>query len=147
MSDFDPARERPAVLFANEAFYRAFADRDFKAMSAVWATDLPCVCIHPGWPALTGRTRILASWERILGGQAPAIVCHLPEVHFVEQAALVVCYEAMKDDWLVATNGFARIDGRWRMVFHQAGPTPPMGAEIASREEDEDDGQGPALPN
>ena len=75
MSDFDPARERPAVLFANEAFYRAFADRDFKAMSELWAHDLPSVCIHPGWPALTGRTRILASWERILGGQAPAIVC------------------------------------------------------------------------
>ncbi|MBL8832708.1 MAG: nuclear transport factor 2 family protein [Rhodospirillales bacterium] len=148
MSDFDPARERPAVLFANEAFYRAFADRDFKAMAGLWANDLAAVCIHPGWPALTGRARILASWERILGGQAPAVACHLPEVHFVGETALVVCYEAIRDDWLVATNGFAREGGRWRMVFHQAGPTPPMGAEIASRAEEDDDADGgPALPN
>jgi ketosteroid isomerase-like protein len=146
MSDFDPARERPAVLFANEAFYRAFADRDFAAMSDLWAHDLPAVCIHPGWPALTGRTSVLASWERILGGQPPAIVCHLPEVHFVDRTALVVCYEAMKDDWLVATNGFAREGGRWRMVFHQAGPTPPMRAEVESRA-DEDGGSDTPLPN
>ena len=145
MSDFDPARERPAVLFANEVFYRAFADRDFGAMSALWAQGLPTVCIHPGWPALTARIEVLASWERILGGQPPAIACHLPEVHFVDQTALVVCYEAIKDDWLVATNGFARVDGRWRMVFHQAGPTPSMGAEIKSREEDEE--RGPERPN
>ena len=147
MTDFDPARERPAVLFANEAFYRAFADRDFAAMSDLWAHGLPTVCIHPGWPALTGRPRILASWERILGGQTPAIVCHLPEVHFVEQTALVVCYEAMKDDWLVAPTGFARIDGRWRMVLHQAGPTPPMGGEIESRKDEDEEGRAPPLPN
>jgi hypothetical protein len=146
MSEFDPARERPAVLFANEAFYRAFADRDFKAMAGLWAQDLPCVCIHPGWPALAGRTRVLASWERILGGQPPPIACHLPEVHFVDRTALVVCYEAIKDDWLVATNGFARVEGRWRMVFHQAGPTPPMTAELESRAEDPDE-PGPARPN
>ncbi|MBI3506112.1 MAG: nuclear transport factor 2 family protein [Proteobacteria bacterium] len=146
MGDFDSGRERPAVLFANEAFYRAFADRDFKAMSELWALGLPALCIHPGWPALSGRTRILASWERILGGRPPAIVCHLPEVHFVGETAFVVCYEAMKDDWLVATNVFAREGGRWRLVFHQAGPTPPMTAEVADRDADDAEG-GPALPN
>ena len=41
-----------AVLFANEAFYRAFADRDMDAMAALWAADGPVACIHPGWPAL-----------------------------------------------------------------------------------------------
>ena len=35
MSDAD------AVLFANEAFYLAFATRDFDAMAAVWADDEP----------------------------------------------------------------------------------------------------------
>ena len=29
--------ERDAVLFSNEAFYRAFADRDFAAMDALWS--------------------------------------------------------------------------------------------------------------
>jgi len=146
MSDFDPARERPAALFANEAFYRAFADRDFPAMSALWAQDAPCLCIHPGWPAIAGRDRVLASWERILGGQPPKIVCHLPEAHFVGETALVVCYETVGADWLVATNGFVREGGRWRMVFHQAGPTPPMTARLEAG----DDAQGtapPARPN
>lgn len=138
MSDFDPARERPAVLFANEAFYRAFADRDYPAMEALWAETAACVCIHPGWPALTGRARILESWERILGGDTPAIDCRLPEAHFAGETAFVVCYEVVGRDWLVATNAFVREQGRWRMVFHQAGPTPPMAARAA----DEDEGRG-----
>jgi hypothetical protein len=145
MGDFDSGRERPAVLFANEAFYRAFADRDFKAMSELWASAAPSMCIHPGWPALIGRARILGSWERILGGPTPPVVCHLPEVHFVDQTAFVVCYEAIKDDWLVATNAFVREGGRWRLVFHQAGPTPPMTAQVAEEEADEE--SGPQLPN
>ncbi len=136
MSDFDPARERPAVLFANEAFYRAFADRDFPAMSALWAQDAPALCIHPGWPAIAGRAQVLASWERILGGQPPKIVCHLAEAHFVGETALVVGYETVGADWLVATNGFVREGGRWRMVFHQAGPTPPMTARLKAGEGD-----------
>ena len=32
-----PLADREAVLFANEAFYRAFADRDIDAMDALWA--------------------------------------------------------------------------------------------------------------
>jgi ketosteroid isomerase-like protein len=142
MSDFDPARERPAVLFANEAFYRAFADRDFDAMREVWAEAAGCVCVHPGWPALTGRQKVLASWERILGGETPAIECHLAEVHFAGETAFVVCYEVVGRDWLVATNAFVREQGRWRLAFHQAGPTPPMAAAVAANEDGDDDGHG-----
>ena len=36
------------MLFANEAFYRAFADRDMAAMDGVWAVHAPVACIHPG---------------------------------------------------------------------------------------------------
>jgi hypothetical protein len=44
--------EREAVLAANRAFYRAFNDRDFAAMDALWAPTGPVVCLHPGHPPL-----------------------------------------------------------------------------------------------
>ena len=37
-----------AVLAANAAFYRAFAERDVDAMDALWARSIPVACIHPG---------------------------------------------------------------------------------------------------
>ncbi len=57
---------RDAVLFANEAFYRAFADRDIAAMEEIWASEAPVACIHPGWSPVIGRERVLASWRAIL---------------------------------------------------------------------------------
>ncbi|MBI1245115.1 MAG: DUF4440 domain-containing protein [Alphaproteobacteria bacterium] len=147
MNEFDPSRERPAVLFANEAFYQAFADRDFAAMGALWAESAACVCIHPGWPALSGRKDVLASWQRILQGDTPAIDCHLAEVHFAGETAFVVCYEVVGRDWLVATNAFVREQGRWRLMFHQAGPTPPMTAALAADDADDDGDDGHGRPN
>ena len=41
--------ERDAVLFTNEAFYRAFADRDLAAMDGLWSRHGSVTCIHPGW--------------------------------------------------------------------------------------------------
>ena len=54
------------MLFANEAFYRAFADGDLAAMDAVWASAAPVACIHPGWNLLDGREAVMASWRAIL---------------------------------------------------------------------------------
>ena len=44
--------ELDAILFANEAFYHAFADGDSAAMEALWASQTPVCCIHPGWGAI-----------------------------------------------------------------------------------------------
>jgi len=71
--------DQAAVLFANEAFYRAFADRDVAAMTALWAESAPVLCIHPGWPPVHGSDAVLASWTRILRHpQAPDIACVAP---------------------------------------------------------------------
>ena len=51
--------ELDAVLFANEAFYRAFADREMAAMADVWAAEAPVSCIHPGWGLLEGLDEVL----------------------------------------------------------------------------------------
>ena len=47
--------DRMALLFANEAFYAAFAGHDYAAMEALWARHAPVACIHPGWGVLEGR--------------------------------------------------------------------------------------------
>ncbi len=116
--------ERDAILFANEAFYRAFAARDLAAMDGIWARNLPVACIHPGWGRLTGRRPVMESWRNILANPgAPAIICRDAEAHTLGEVAFVLCYEAIGATYLVATNIFAREGGAWRMVHHQAGPT------------------------
>ena len=116
--------ETDAVLFANEAFYFAFAGRDLKEMAAVWAEDAEVSCIHPGWDAIHGREEVMQSWHAILrGAGAPEILCHTPRVTFYGELASVICYEEIAGGYLLATNLFVRERGRWRMVHHQAAPT------------------------
>ena len=116
--------ELDAVLFANEAFYRAFADRDAGAMAEVWADDLPLSCIHPGWGLLEGRDEVLQSWEAILGNpDSPAIGCLAAKAHLRGEMAYVHCFEEIDGNYLIATNIFVHEGKRWRLVHHQAGPT------------------------
>ncbi len=125
-----PVRKGPAlkgeheVLFANDAFYQAFAERDLAAMDELWARETPVACIHPGWEALAGRDAVLASWRAILESpSAPRIRCLEPKAFAFGDVAFVICYEAIERSALVATNIFVREDGAWRLVHHQAGPT------------------------
>lgn len=117
--------QHEAVLFANEAFYRAFADRDLKAMDALWARRLPVACVHPGWGPLTERDVIMDSWRRILDGTGPFdVACRDARAFLISDAsAFVLCFEAINNGFLLATNVFAREEGSWRLVHHQAGPT------------------------
>jgi ketosteroid isomerase-like protein len=117
--------ERDAVLFANEAFYRAFADRDFAAMDALWAREAAVACIHPGWAPLVGRSEVMSSWRGILSNpQSPAIACRRPEVFMQGTSAFVVCYETFDGNFLIATNLFQREAGGWKLIHHQSGPVP-----------------------
>jgi hypothetical protein len=116
--------DRDAILFANEAFYRAFAERNFEAMEAVWARDHPVACIHPGWGPLSGRQEVMASWEAILKHPSqPHVTCLAPEVFILGDTAYVICFEEVGGSYLLATNIFVRQGSLWRMVHHQAGPT------------------------
>ncbi len=111
------------ILEANAAFYEAFARRDAEAMDLLWAKTLPVACVHPGWTALRGRARVMASWRGILSNtNAPNIRFTEARAHVLGETAFVVCYEAIPGARLVATNFFAREDGVWRMVHHQASP-------------------------
>ncbi|HBD11675.1 MAG TPA: DUF4440 domain-containing protein [Porticoccaceae bacterium] len=119
------------ILFCNDAFYQAFWGRDMKVMRDVWASINPVACIHPGSSPLTELRIILASWRSIFQNpNCPRIVHQTDEVLFYGDVALVTCYEwdeRQPENVLLATNGFARESGTYRMVFHQAGasPAPP----------------------
>ena len=115
--------QHDAVLFANEAFYLAFASRDLAAMTDLWAARVPVSCIHPGWAPLLGRDEVLQSWEGIFSGEAPPITCHGARAHVYGEAATVLCYERIPENYLIATNIYVREGGLWKMVHHQAGPT------------------------
>ena len=105
-----------AVLFANEAFYAAFASRDMAAMETVWAADNPVAVIHPGWNPIFGREAVLQTWRDILkNASAPRITCLSPRV--IPQgttAAAVLCYEEI--------DGSCSVSRRRRHVHHSVWP-------------------------
>jgi hypothetical protein len=110
--------EESEVLAANAAFYRAFAGRDLGAMDALWARQVPVACVHPGYDVIQGRLDVMASWRSILGNsQGTAISCSRPSACVLGETALVVCTEMVDGAEL-----FAREDGAWKLVHHQAGP-------------------------
>lgn len=120
--------EQTAVLFANEAFYVAFAACDFPAMDAVWSGRENVSCIHPGWNALAGRQQVMESWRAILTSpNEPRIGCRNANAYVLGDSAYVVCYEAIDGGFLVATNVFIRENRGWKMVHHHAAaaPLPP----------------------
>ena len=113
----------PAVIeFANETFYLAFNSRDIKQMEAIWATDYPSVCIHPGWAPLYGRAEILQGWEAIFAGQPEGsmVICHGARVLQQGDIYSVICFEQLAAGWLVATNNFVIEAGEVKLVHHQA---------------------------
>ena len=114
--------DRDAVLAANLDFYRAFAERDFDAMEALWAQHHPVACTHPGWPVLAERTAIMESWAGILSNpDSPRVACLDDRAYLYGDTALVLCEEELDGGTLAASNFFVREDGTWKMAHHHAG--------------------------
>jgi hypothetical protein len=117
-------RDEQEVLFANEAFYRAFGDRDFQTLDELWSRDSPIACVHPGWGPLAGRREVMESWQTLLANpRSPTPECRSPRAFVYGDAAFVICYEELAGNFLLATNVFVRERGAWRIVHHQSGPT------------------------
>lgn len=134
--------DETALLEANAAFYRAFATHDLDAMSGLWAKAAPICCIHPGWPPLMGREAVLEGWRRILSNPSqPAVQMLAPRVVLWADVAMVLCFERVEDQYLVASNIFVREGKGWKLSHHQAGPvaTPPPGSASNDDPEPDDD--------
>jgi len=96
-------------------------------MDLLWAPNGAMVCLHPGQAPLHERAEIMESWQAILGSpEAPRIRCVQEWVMGRGVLAIVVCREILPEGQLMATNSFARLNGRWLMVGHHAGPVPPI---------------------
>jgi ketosteroid isomerase-like protein len=114
--------DEASLLAANAAYYRAFVEGDFDAMSALWAAE-DISCVHPGWPALIGREVVLASYRDILRNPMQEPIVRRNERALVSGAdGRVLCIEVVGGAALVATNWFRLVDGAWRLVHHQASP-------------------------
>jgi len=128
---------RPAadeLLRANRDFYRAFASGDYVAMDRLWSEHAESTCVHPGWEALRGRDRVMASWRGIL--RRPLPVRSRDEVATVlGEVGVIVCVEVLPEGELAATNVFVVEQGRWRMLHHQAG----LIARSLERDDERDD--------
>lgn len=116
--------ERDEVLFANEAFYEAFARADVAAMDAVWATDRDDVTVvHPGMAPIAGRSGVMATWQAIFEDASHVdIRCANAQAFLHGDVAIVLCTEIVDGHGLSATNVFRRGDPGWRLVHHHAGP-------------------------
>jgi ketosteroid isomerase-like protein len=115
--------ETSTILAANAAFYAAFATGDFSAMERLWADEDGISCIHPGWPAITGRATVIGSWRDILQNpDRPQIACAEPQAIVDGDSGRVLCIEIVDGTALAASNHFRRVGGDWRLVHHQASP-------------------------
>ena len=125
------AADLAALVFANDAFYQAFAAADIKAMEAIWAEQPTVFCCHPGWPPITARSEVMQSWRDILADAGPIpVVCSMPRAHLFGEVGVICCYERFANQHLVATNLFLRVQGRWRMIHHHAGPLARVPEEV-----------------
>jgi ketosteroid isomerase-like protein len=117
--------DEDALIAANAAYYRAFAARDLAAMETLWAEE-GVTCVHPGWPVLIGRAPILASYRDIFRNPSQEAVTAREERLVVDGAdGRVFCVEEVGGGLLLATNWFRAIEGRWRLLHHQASPLAP----------------------
>jgi hypothetical protein len=111
------------VLAANDAFYRAFNEKDIEAMDALWSRESCIACTHPGWPTLSERKEIMTSWRGILSNPAQArVVSGGASVTLFGQVAVVVCREFVAGSPLAATNIFVREEDAWRIAHHHSSP-------------------------
>jgi ketosteroid isomerase-like protein len=86
--------------------------------------------VHPGWPALRGRTQVLRSWTAVMATtEYVQVVLSDVQVDVHGDTAVVSCTENvltsvadMNGGAIVATNVLRRRPGGWRMVVHHGSP-------------------------
>lgn len=119
------------VAAANKEFYEAFEHADLDRMRAVWAHEEEACCVHPGWDAIRGPSRVMRSWALIFAN-TPYIQFFLSDVDITVSGdlAVVSCAENILtapgepegDAKVVSTNVFRRYAQGWRLVLHHGSP-------------------------
>ncbi|MBS2966115.1 nuclear transport factor 2 family protein [Actinocrinis puniceicyclus] len=139
--------EQAAVAAVNEAFYQAVEDGDLDTVRAVWIDGEhagTAHCVHPGQPAVHGRSQVLMSWAVVMS-RLSYLQFFITDVRVVVcgDMAVVTCAENVLTDLphgegedpvgfaggrAEATNLFRRAgDGRWLLFAHHSSPVFPSG--------------------
>jgi ketosteroid isomerase-like protein len=133
-----------AVTAVNAALYAAFEDGDVDRMQAVWDDGDDVRCVHPGWPMVTGKSRVMRTWS-VLMANTTYIQFFLTNVETAVSGdiAIVTCEANILtslDDTdgglsggarVVATNIFRRRGDTWRLWLHHGSPVLDLGSEDA----------------
>ena len=123
------------VTAANAEFYAVIESGDLDRIQDLWDDCEDVACVHPGWPPVRGRSRVLRSWAVIMANTAyiqffPTSV----EVAVTADVAVVACEHSViartsdtegglgETARVVATNVFRRRDRGWRLWAHHASP-------------------------
>jgi ketosteroid isomerase-like protein len=123
------------------AFYEALAAGDLDAMMQVWSEDEEIVCIHPGWPRLSGYAEVRESFRRIFANDA-RMTLHISQQHQCVTPFAVISHvlerfgqegEENLSAPVAATNIYTRGALGWRMVAHHASPVPPDSVDASPR--------------
>jgi ketosteroid isomerase-like protein len=123
------------VAAANAAFYAAIESGDLDRIESQWDEADDIACVHPGWPPLRGRSRVLRSWAVIMANTA--YLQYFPtdvNVAVAGDVAVVGCEHSLlarltenegglgETARVVATNVFRRRSDGWRLWAHHASP-------------------------
>ncbi len=123
--------DKEAILAVNEAFYRAFANRDITSMSRLWWQGATSLCIHPGGNILIGWETIRSSWESIFRHtDLLEIETEIIKVEVDRAIAYVVVREIVLQSnrgrkvkaSSLATNIFQKMAQEWYLVQHHGSP-------------------------
>ncbi|HEY9663378.1 MAG TPA: nuclear transport factor 2 family protein [Allocoleopsis sp.] len=123
-----------AVLAINQAFYRAFQQKDLQAMSLLWVQSSNAICVHPGRPALQGWEQIRLIWEQIFRTPDPLpLENDVIAVEVNGNMAYVIQAEKMVQQiqgrpmtaQSIATNIFERVTTTWLLVHRHSSPILP----------------------
>lgn len=127
-----------AIAAVNAELYAAIEARDIDRMNAVWDDADDITCVHPGWPMLRGRSRVLRSWSMIMANTAyiQFLVTDV-RTHVDGDLAFVTCEEnilaagepagaaaeaGVQAAAVATTNVFRRRSGGWRLWLHHGSP-------------------------
>jgi len=122
----------PTPQDCEAAFYEALEAADLEAMMEVWAEDEEVVCVHPGWPRLSGYEQIRENWAQIFSSgerlkvrlsEQLCVQGMMLSVHSLHENILVAGEPRARPP-VVTTNVYLRTAGGWRMVVHHGSIAP-----------------------
>jgi len=123
--------DKEAIIAVNEAFYRAFSNRDIGSMRLIWWQGATSLCIHPGGKVLMGWEPIQVSWESIFRNtNSLEIDIEVIKVEIDQAIAYVVVQEIVLQSSRgrkikapsLATNIFQKMAQQWYLIHHHGSP-------------------------